>query len=368
MPTMYETKKSDYDGRIKELEDELAKTKYNKKTQHHIGLVKAKIAELKEKQASKKGPSTSGYTIKKSGDGTVALLGFPSVGKSTLLNALTNAESKIAAYEFTTLDVIPGLLNYDGAKIQIFDVPGIVEGASDGSGRGKEVLSAIRSADLIMIVVDMTKPEQFEKIETEVRNVGIRLNENPPDVKFKKTGQGGINVSKTCKLTKLDVDMIKEMLRSMGILNCDIIIRENISDDQLIDVVMGNRIYLKGITIINKMDIDEKKAKSLKKKMKADIMISSENKLNIDRLKTLIFERLELVRIYLKEVGKKPDMDEPLILRGKVSIRDVCNKVHRDFVNKFKTAKVWGSSKFDGQAYGLDKEVKDKDIVEIHIN
>lgn len=365
---LYETKKSDHQGRIEELEKEISKTKYNKKTQHHIGMLKAKIAELKEKQASKKGPSTSGYTIKKSGDGTVALLGFPSVGKSTLLNVLTNAESKIAAYEFTTLDVIPGLLNYDGAKIQIFDVPGIVTGASDGSGRGKEVLSAIRSADMIMIVIDMTKPQQYDLIMKEVRNVGIRLNELPPDVKFKRTGMGGIQVSKTCKLTKLTVDMIKEMLRSMGILNCEIIIRQNISDDQLIDVVMGNRIYMKGITIINKMDLDEEKAKKLKKKLKADILISSGKKLNIEKLKTKIFDTLKLVRIYLKEVGKKADMDEPLILRDKVTIRTICNKVHRDFVNKFKTAKVWGSSKFDGQSYGLDKEVKDKDIVEIHLN
>ena len=364
---MYETKKNDYDGRIKELEDELAKTKYNKKTQHHIGLIKAKIAELRQKQSSKKGPSTSGYTIKKSGDGTVALLGFPSVGKSTLLNALTNAESKIAAYEFTTLDVIPGLLNYDGARIQIFDVPGIVEGASDGSGRGKEVLSAIRSADLIMTVVDVNKPDQYDKIMNEVYQVGIRLNQNPPDVKFKKTGMGGIDISKTCKLTHLTFDTIKDMLRSMGIMNCEIVIREDINDDQLIDVVMGNRIYLKGITIINKIDTNPEKAKQLMKKLNADILISSQKKINIEELKDLIFKKLELVRIYLKEVGKKPDLNEPLILRGKVTIRGICNKVHRDFTNKFKNAKVWGSSKFDGQIYGLDKEVKDKDIVEIHL-
>ncbi|MBW2999028.1 hypothetical protein KY321_05810, partial [Candidatus Woesearchaeota archaeon] len=82
---LYETKKNDYSGRIAELEAEISKTKYNKKTQHHIGMLKAKIAELKEKAATKKGGTNTGYTIKKTGDGTVALLGFPSVGKSTLL-------------------------------------------------------------------------------------------------------------------------------------------------------------------------------------------------------------------------------------------------------------------------------------------
>src|SRR6056300_1749554 len=145
--------------RIEEFEEELRKTKYNKKTQHHIGLVKAKIAKLKEEIVQKKKGKgvTSGYVLKKSGDATVCMVGFPSVGKSTLLNAITNAESKVAAYEFTTLDVIPGLLEHNSAKTQIFDVPGIVEGASDATVRGKGVLSSLRTADFILMIVDINK-------------------------------------------------------------------------------------------------------------------------------------------------------------------------------------------------------------------
>ena len=104
----------DYNAQIKEFEDELKKTKYNKKTQHHIGLVKAKIAKLRDKQESrgKGGKKGEGYSVRRSGDATVLLLGFPSAGKSTLLNALTNAESDVGAYAFTTLTVIPGTLDY----------------------------------------------------------------------------------------------------------------------------------------------------------------------------------------------------------------------------------------------------------------
>ena len=160
--------------RIKELEEELSNTKYNKKTQFHIGLVKAKLAKIKEDaerkaSAVKKG---EGYHVKKTGDATVVLLGFPSVGKSTILNKLTNAQSAVAAYDFTTLDVIPGLLQYNHAKIQILDVPGIVSGAATGRGRGREVLSVLRNADLALIIIDATKPGQFDAIMEEVFQAG----------------------------------------------------------------------------------------------------------------------------------------------------------------------------------------------------
>jgi len=363
----YESSKSDFGGRIEEIEAEITKTKYNKKTQHHIGLLKAKVAELREKQASRKKAGGTGYTIKKSGDATVALLGFPSVGKSTLLNALTNAESKIGSYDFTTLDVVPGALNYDGAQIQIFDVPGIVEGAADGSGRGKEVLAAIRSADLIITVIAVDKDWHYEKIQKEIWDTGIRLNQLPPDVKLIKKGMGGIDYTATRKLTKLNKETIKGMLREMGIVNCEIVVREDINDDQLIDVVKGNRIYIKGLTLINKKDINPKKAEVLRKKIKADMCISAQKKESTEEVKELIFRSLELVRIYMKEIGKEPDMKEPLVLKKGATIRDVCDKIHRTFVKKFKFAKVWGSSKFPGQKFLLKKEVKDKDIVEIHL-
>ncbi|KAG2473549.1 MAG: hypothetical protein NPMRth3_5470001, partial [Nitrosopumilales archaeon] len=97
--------------KIKAIQDEMAKTKINKATEHHLGLLKAKIAKLKreqEERKSKKGAKTDGFDVKRSGDATVVFIGFPSVGKSTLLNKLTGARSTVAAYQFTTVTVVPG--------------------------------------------------------------------------------------------------------------------------------------------------------------------------------------------------------------------------------------------------------------------
>ena len=145
-----------------------------------------------------------GYEVKRSGDATVILLGFPSTGKSTLLNALTDAQSEVGAYAFTTLTVVPGMLKHKHARIQILDVPGIVQGASSGKGRGKEVLASMRSADMAFIVVDATRPEELPVIRREVYDTRIRLDEDEPDVRIRKKAKDGVRIGRTVATPLLD--------------------------------------------------------------------------------------------------------------------------------------------------------------------
>jgi ribosome-interacting GTPase 1 len=98
------------------------------------------------------GPGT-GFDVSKSGDARIALVGFPSVGKSTFLSKITKTKSEVAAYSFTTLTAIPGVLEYGGAEIQILDLPGIIEGASEGKGRGRQVISAAKVGLLLLASV-----------------------------------------------------------------------------------------------------------------------------------------------------------------------------------------------------------------------
>jgi small GTP-binding protein len=359
---------------IKEIEDEIFNTQKNKATEHHIGKLKAKIARLKEQADIRRsaGGKGKGFSIKKSGDSTIGLIGFPSIGKSTLLNQLTNSESEIGHYDFTTIDVIPGIMHYKGAKIQILDLPGLIMGASKGKGRGKEILSAIRNVDLILLMIDATKVTEIANMTQELHSAGIRLNQQPPNVIITLTKQGGITIHTPLKMTKMQ-EKTMYSIASEYFTNADIIIRENIDENQLIDALMKNRIYIPAIVVMNKIDlISQKEIYKQKQRIQNQgwkvVSISAINGYGISNLKQEIFSSLKLIRIYMKPQGKKPDYSEPLILKHGETVETVCKKIHRDFQKKFRYAQVWGvSGKYPGQKVGLDHQLSDKDILTIII-
>ena len=364
---------SAYDRKVNELEEELSTTKYNKKTQGHIGLVKAKLAKIKEeyqRKAAAKGKQ-EGFSVRRTGDATAIIVGFPSVGKSTLLNAITNANSPVGAYAFTTLTCIPGLLEYNHSKIQVLDVPGIVEGAATGRGRGKEVLACAQSTDLVIILLDVFHPEHLEVVKREIFETGLRINQKPPQVKISKKLRGGIDLGLTVKLTKINEETIKAILKEFRLDNSSIVIREDVTDDQLIDAIEGNKKYIPAITVLNMIDmVNAKELERIKAITKPDICISAEKKINTEELKGLVFKKLEFMRVYCKEVGKKADTEIPLIMRKGNTLGDVCMKLHKDFISKFRFARIWGkSAKFDGMILRkLGHVLEDRDIVEIHLN
>src|ERR671910_3861435 len=188
--------------KIKAIEDEIHKTQINKATEFHIGLLKAKMARLRREmnenthgKTVSTGTENVGFDVRKAGDATVVLIGLPSVGKSTLLNTLTNAKSRVASYQFTTLTAVPGIMEYRGARIQILDLPGIIEGAAAGKGLGKRVLSVARNADLVLIILDVFQINHLEVIKKELSEIGVKVDEKPPDIIVEKTVTGGISVN-----------------------------------------------------------------------------------------------------------------------------------------------------------------------------
>ncbi|KAF8528033.1 P-loop containing nucleoside triphosphate hydrolase protein, partial [Hysterangium stoloniferum] len=339
-----------------------------KATEYHLGLLKAKLARYRAQllePTSKSGPAGQGFDVQKSGDARVALIGFPSVGKSTLLSKTTHTASATAAYEFTTLTAIPGVIEYSGARIQLLDLPGIVEGASQGRGRGRQVVSVAKTADLIIIMLDATKShEQRRLLEIELDAVGIRLNKHVPDVVFKQRSTGGVWLNTTVKLTKLDEKTIRTVLAGYKIHNCDVMIREVCLVDEFIDVLIGTRKYIPCLYVFNK--IDSISLEQVDKLAREDhsLVISCEMDLNLDGLLGRIWEELSLVKIYTKKRGDHPDLTDPICLRKGATIIDVCNGIHRSLAPNFRYALVW-SSKFapHAQKVGLTHVVQDEDVV-----
>ncbi|HJW97030.1 MAG TPA: GTP-binding protein [archaeon] len=355
------------EDQIKTIEEELARTQYNKHTQFHIGQLKAKLARLRAEQEERsKKKAGAGYFVKKTGDATVLLVGFPSVGKSTLINKITKVDSKVGAYDFTTLNVIPGVMEYNSARIQILDMPGIIEGASEGKGLGKQILAAVRNADLVVIMVDAHRAEQADIIRKELYNAGFRLNQKPPDVKVVRKSKGGIELASTVKLRRISKEEIRSVLGQFGIMNADVLIREDITPEQLIDSLLRNRVYVPAVFAVNKVDtLTPEEARSLPRDF---VLISAEKSQGLEQLKKAIWERLGLSRIYLKKIGKDPDMKEPMIIKGSPSVMDVCEKIHKEFARNLRFARVWGrTAKFPGQKVGGEHRLADRDIVELHV-
>ena len=350
----------------------MAKTQINKATEHHIGLLKAKIAKLKREQEAditkKSGMKQDGFDVRRSGDATVVFIGLPSVGKSTLLNKMTGAKSVVGAFQFTTLTVVPGMMEYRGAKIQVLDLPGIIKGASTGKGLGKRILSVARTADLVILLLDVFQPFHEDVLVNELGNIGIRLNQLPPNITIEKASMGGIAVAQQVKLTKITEKHLRDILHLYGIVSARVVIREDLTSEQLSDYIAGNISYSKALTALNKIDlVDKEFLKDLKTKIKSEVIeVSANSDINIDLLKEKIYQKLKFIRIYMRPKGGETDFKEPLIAREGDSVEDICNKLHRRLRREFRYGLVWGKSvKFGGQRVGLSHILIDEDVLTI---
>ena len=363
MPTLEEE--------IAAVEEELSETEYNKKTEGHIGRLKAKLARLKiELEKRRTRPiNVKTYALRQTGDATIAIMGPPNVGKSSILNMLTGATSVVADYDFTTLEPHPGVILYKGAEIQLVDMPGIVKGAARGKGRGKEVLSCSRNVDMIMIMIAVNKPD-LTMVLQELNEMGIRLNRSRPDIVIAKRAKGGLTATSTLPLTKISLATVKDMVKTYGILNADIVVRTDIDQDDLIDFLEGNMSYIPGLVVLNKVDlVGPEAAKKVVEAMGRDtnvvpFSVPEATPESIEALKQKIWDTLRFIRVYLKPKGGKPDTDRPMILRKGDTIETVCKKIHKDFVRKFRYAVVTGKSvRFQDQTAGLTHQLADEDIV-----
>ncbi|KAI9862870.1 MAG: Ribosome-interacting GTPase 2 [Trichoglossum hirsutum] len=308
-------------------------------------------AQLLEPAPGASSGGGSGFDVSKSGDARIALVGFPSVGKSTFLSKITKTKSEVAAYSFTTLTAIPGVLEYGGAEIQVLDLPGIIEGAAEGKGRGRQVISAAKTSDLILMILDATKrAEQRALLEAELETVGIRLNREPPNIYLKAKKAGGMKITFQSPPKHLDEKMLYNILRDYKMLNCEVLVR-----DENGILYVYNKIDSVSIDFLDKLAREPN-----------TVVMSCELDLGIQDVVDRCWQELRLIRIYTKRKGIEPDFSEALIVRSNSTIEDVCNQVHRTLKETFKYALVWGTSaRHVPQRVGLSHPVADEDVVSI---
>jgi len=348
--------------RISQVEKEIRDTPYDKSSEHHHGVLKAKLARLRDElegPMNKGGGGGVGYAIKHSGDASVVLVGLPSVGKSTLLNKVTNAESKVGNYDFTTLGVVPGMMEYKGVKIQILDLPGIIEGAAGNKGFGRKVISVIRASDLVVLMTDVQRLDWLNVVGQELYNAGIRLNTRPPKILVHKTHKGAIQVIDP--YYSFPKDTVVEIAEEMGFGNAIIQFGEKIeSIDRLIDGLVKTRRYMPAVEIVTKMDLV--KPADFKKIPDRVLKMCVDQQLGIEEFKEKLWQGLRLVRVYLKKDRiSDADKQDPLIVKSNNTLDDVLKRISNQMRDDVGKAYIWGKgARFPGQEVSFKFQVFDE--------
>ncbi len=253
------------------------------------------------------------------------------------------------------------MMEYKGAQIQLLDLPGILAGAEHGRGRGREVVAVARSADLVLFVLDVFDPFYLPKLKQTIEAVGVRLDCQPPKIVIERTVRGGLEIVYDKKQNQLNDKLVAGVLGEYGIFSARVIVREDATVDQLIDVLVGNRVYASSLAVVNKIDLVT--PDFLKKLPYELIPVSAEKKINTEKLKQAIFDKLKLVRVFTRSRFEGTDEDEPLIVREGTTVAHAVEKISRGLRQEAKAAKVWGpSAKHPGQRVGLEHVLKDGDV------
>ncbi len=326
-----------------------------------------KIAALKKKlEKQKTQPKAgSGYSmnVRKEGNGQIVFIGLPNSGKSFLINKISNASLAVGNYEFTTTKPEVATLDYKGAMIQLVECPGIIKGSSKGKANGMQILSVVRNADAVVVVLEEEKAQkQLNVLLKETNAVNIRLNQKKPLIKITLSEFPGINIAGK-KFLKVKEETLIDFLKSMSLQNCNVIINEKADLKKISEVLDSRMVYKKTLAVITKGTEKKTELKDFEGKEVKQISFSKEN---TEEVKKEIFSLLEKILVYTRKPGEKENLKEPLVLHKGITVKQVAGILHRDFAEKLKYVKVWGSSAFPGQRVSWNFQLKDGDIMEVY--
>jgi ribosome-interacting GTPase 1 len=374
------------DEKITRLEEFISLVPKHKATEKIVALNRSKLAKLKREREDKKewqksiGKQVSPFSIKKEGIQMILVSDYhvPGTGKTSLLNLLTGA-AKDKIGKFTPLPEI-GVYEEDNIKFQIVDMPSIMKGASSGIANGKEILSQIRSCDIILMCVDLSRnvDQQISLLMNEFTEANIRINVPPPPITVEKTGSNKIQVFYLTKEAKQNKDLlelterIQEIIYEGGVRNAIVKIFGKITLDQIVDAMNPSVVYKKAVIIGTKGDLPntEDNFQELKARYSSKfplILGSSVKKEEItpeSDFGKIILKFLNKIKVFTSHKGEVAQ--KPLIMDTRVKVRDVAIRIHRTFYEKFDYAVVIRkSARQKRKKVGLDYDIIDNDIIEI---
>lgn len=327
--------------KIKALEAMLKEAPSHKSAENLRADLRTRLSKLKlslDKERKSAGGKTA-YTLRKEGAATITIVGLPNSGKSTFLSQITNAKPKIAAYPYTTKELEIGIFEHQGVQFQMVEIPAINKDFLDKEN-GPALMGVIRTSDLIIILTKNKKEET--DIKEELNKGGVILNRKKPDITLKKTSSGGIEINGQVEGSR---EEIMAILKSHNIYNGILTVKGHATPQNIEEAINERIRFIPSITVINKYDT-----------------------FNHDKIGKELLKKLSIIKVYTKQPGKEKDYP-PIALKANTNIQELGQKIHKDFIKKFRFARVWGkSAKHQGMKTGIEHTLSDEDIVEFHIS
>lgn len=289
----------------------------HKGTDHLFADLKRRLAKLqKEEHARGRGRRVDPFHIPKEGAGQVVLLGFPNVGKSSLLRALTAAEPPIAEYPFTTQLPQPGMMEFEDIQVQLVDTPAMTGEITPGG-----LVTRVRLTDLALLVVDLSSDDVLSHVEDIVQRLAVSK-VDLVDTPLENPEAFYVQVKTLIVANKKDIDGAADRL-------------------EVLQEFYGQRFPMRSVSALRREGLED--------------------------LRREIVQRLGIIRVYTKIPGRPPDLEKPFTLPEGSTVTDLARAVHKDFAAGLKYARIWGSEKYDGQTVSRDHVLEDKDVIELHM-
>jgi len=307
------------DEKLAALEEMLRTLPKHKGTEKIQAELKRKISAAREASAAhRKGGGKDPFHVPRQGAGQVVLLGLPNVGKSAIVQALTDAPVKVAEFPFSTHAPVPGMAYYEDCPIQLVDMPPLTPEHVPGG-----MIGAVRNADIVAVVGNLAAESVLE-----------------------------------------DIDAVLSALRARRL--------RLVSRPEPPPADEDGPEPRRGLIIANQCDRDGARANhdALRELIDAELEIvpvSARTGENLDVLVKTLFGLLHVVRVYAKPPGKPPDRSAPFLLPAGSTVYSLAEHIHKELAAKFKFARLWGDNVFPGQQVNHDHVLRDKDVVEIHI-